>query len=70
MEKGWTEIYTTASEYKAEIAKDVLANASIKAVVLNQHDTAHQAFGEFRVFVADENIETAVALLKELKEGE
>lgn len=70
MEKGWTEVYMTAAEYKAGIAKDVLANSNIKAVVLNQHDTAYQSFGEFRVYVADEDVEKAVALLKELKEGE
>ena len=27
MEKGWQEVYMTASEYKAEMAKDILENA-------------------------------------------
>ncbi len=67
MEKGWTEVYMTASEYKAEMAKDLLENAGLKAVVLNQHDTAYQAFGEYLIYVADENVTKAVELLKELK---
>ena len=67
MEEGWKEVYMTASEYKAEMAKDKLETAGMKVVVLNQHDTAIQSFGEYRIYVADENVVTAVELLKELK---
>lgn len=67
MEEGWTEIYMTASEYKAEMAKDILETAKIKVVVINQHDTAIQAFGEFHLYVANENFTQAVNLLKQLK---
>ncbi len=67
MEKGWQEIYMTTHEYKAEMAKDILESENIKTVVLNQHDTAYQAFGEYRVYVAEENFEKAVELLKDLK---
>ena len=67
MEEGWKEIYMTASEYKAEMAKDRLETAKIKVVVLNQHDTAIQSFGEYRLYVAEENVSKSVELLKELK---
>ncbi len=67
MEKGWEEVYMTAEEYKAEMAKDILENAGIKVVVINQHDSAYQAFGEYRVYTAEENAERAAELLKELK---
>jgi len=67
MEKGWQEIYMTSHEYKAEMAKDILESENIKTVVLNQHDTAYQTFGEFRVYVAEENVAKAVELLKNLK---
>ena len=63
MEKGWVEVYMTAHEYKASIAKELLENEDIKAVVLNQHDTAYQAFGELSASVA----EKASLLLKNLK---
>ena len=67
MEKGWEIIFTTAHEYKAEIAKDILESAGIKIVVLNQHDSAYQNFGEYKIYVAEENREEAINLIKELK---
>lgn len=67
MEKGWVEIYITTHEYKASMAKDLLENAGIKTVILNQHDSAYQNFGEFSVHVSKADENKAVALLKELK---
>ena len=67
MEKGWEIIFTTAHEYKAEIAKDLLESAGIKIIVLNQHDSAYQNFGEYKIYVAEENREEAINLIKELK---
>ena len=67
MEKGWKEVYTTAHEYKAEMAKEILENAGIKVVVLNQHDTAIQSFGNIIIYVAEENKTRAIELLKNLK---
>ena len=67
MEKGWTEIYMTAHEYKASMAKDLLDNKKIKAVILNQHDSAIQSFGEFSVLVEEKNKEKAIEILKKLK---
>ncbi|MFV0593518.1 MAG: DUF2007 domain-containing protein [Draconibacterium sp.] len=70
MEKGWTQVYMTAVEYEAEMAKDILSNAGIQSVILNQHDTAYQSFGELKLFVSERDYEKAVELLKNLKEGE
>lgn len=56
-----------AVEYKAEMAKDLLEKQGIDVVVLNQHDTAFQNFGEITLFVSEENEERAIELLKELK---
>ncbi len=67
MEKGWVEIYGTAHEYKASMAKDLLENDGIKAVILNQRDSAYRTFGEFGVFVAEADKIKAVELLKNLK---
>jgi len=67
MEKGWIEVYMTAHEYKVSIAKELLENEGIKAVVLNQHDSAYQIFGEFSIYVAENDAETATLLLKNLK---
>ena len=67
MEEGWQEVYMTADQYRATMAKDILGNAGIKAVILNQHDSAHKSFGEFLVHVKNEDVAKAVELLKELK---
>ncbi len=67
MEKGWVEVYMTAHEYKATIAKELLDNKGINAVVLNQHDSAYQLFGELSIYVAEKDAEKAVLLLKNLK---
>lgn len=67
MEKGWTEVFMTANNFQAEIAKDMLENEGIDAVVFNQHDSSYQTFGEYKVYVADYNVEKALELLKNLK---
>lgn len=67
MEKGWKEVYITAHEYKASIAKELLENEGIKSVVINQHDSAYQTFGEISIYVAEKDAEKATLLLKNLK---
>lgn len=67
MEKGWKEVYMTAHEYKAEMASEILENEGIKAVVLNQQDTAYKSFGEFSVYVAEADVARSLELLKNLK---
>jgi hypothetical protein len=67
MEKGWKEVFLTAHEYKAIMAKDILENAGLKVVVLNQHDTAYQSFGDYVVFVEEGEAQNALELLKGLK---
>ncbi len=67
MEKGWKMVYFTGHEYKASIAKELLENEGIKVVLLNQHDTAYQSFGEFSLYVAESDAAKAVELLKNLK---
>ena len=67
MEKGWKQVFMTVVEYKAEMAKDLLEKQGMKVVVLNQHDTAFQNFGEITLYVSEENEARAIELLKELK---
>ncbi|MEN8115964.1 MAG: DUF2007 domain-containing protein [Bacteroidota bacterium] len=67
MEEGWKEVYMTASDYKAEIARELLENAGIKAVVLNQHDRLFITSGEFRIFVDEKDKTKAIEILKKLK---
>ena len=67
MEKGWKEVYITAHDYKAEMAREILENEGIKSVIMNQHDSAIQSIGNFYVYVATEDVSKAVELLKNLK---
>jgi hypothetical protein len=67
MEKGWKDVFLTVHEYKATMAKDILENAGLKAVVLNQHDSAYKSFGDFVVYVEENDEQKALELLKELK---
>lgn len=57
----------TAHEYKASMAKDMLDNEGIKAVILNQHDSAYQSFGEFSILVAEADEVKAIEIIKKLK---
>lgn len=67
MEEGWKEVYMGAKEYKVQMAKDILERAGVKFVVLNQHDSAIQSFGEYRIYTDEKDVEQAVELLKSLK---
>ena len=65
MEKNWVSVFTTNSEYIAEIAKGILNENEIDAVVLNKKDSSY-TFGEIELFVNRDNSIRAKYLLKEL----
>jgi isopentenyldiphosphate isomerase len=67
MEEGWMEVFLTAQEYKATMAKDILENEGIDAVVMNQHDSAYKSFGDYVVYVKEADKLKALELLKKLK---
>lgn len=67
MEEGWKQVFLTGEEYKAKMAKDLLENEGIKAVLMNHHDSAYKSFGNIEVFVQEEDEQKALELLKELK---
>lgn len=67
MEKGWKEVYMTGHDYKAAMAKDMLENEGITAVMLNQHDTTFPSSGDFSVHVAEADEAKAIEILKKLK---
>lgn len=67
MEKDWVVVFETTMDFQAEIAKEVLENNEINAVILNQHDSSYTTFGPIEVYVHKDNQEKAIELLKELK---
>ncbi len=49
------------------MARDILENAGLKAVILNKRDSAYLNFGEFAIIVPEDGENIALDLLKELK---
>ena len=57
----------TRDEVRATMARDILVNEGIPAVVMNQKDSAYQDFGNLAVYVPEASAEIALDLIKELK---
>lgn len=67
MEKGWKQVFLSGEMYQAEIARELLENNGIAAVVLNQKDSSYTAFGNIEVYVNENDETKAIEILKELK---
>ena len=69
MEKGWINVYNTTEEYLVSMAKDLLLDGGIEAVVINHKDSAYVCWGEYELCVREEKEEEAAAILKQIKIG-
>lgn len=67
MEDNWVSIYSTDKPWQAEIAKQVLFDNGIEAVVINKRDSSYLAFGEVEVYVSQEDAEKSKELLKNIE---
>ncbi len=68
MEKDFELVFSTGQEYQAEIAREILEDNEILAVVLNQKDSMYQLnHGNIEVYVHKDNLEKAEEILKKLK---
>jgi hypothetical protein len=67
MEKGWEKIFSTAQPYQAEVAKQILEENDIQAVVINKKDSSYLVFGEAEVYVKQEDVIRAKQLIKNLE---
>lgn len=67
MDEGWKTVFVTGQDYQATIAKDVLENNGIQAVIFNQKDSTYLVWGQISVMVPEVDEETAINLLKELQ---
>jgi len=67
MEKGWEKIFTTSQPFQAEMARQVLEEAGIQAVVINKKDSSYLAFGEAEVYVPQGDVIRAKHLIKNLE---
>lgn len=62
MEKDWAKIRVYTNAIEAEIVRQMLVENNIPAVVLNKQDSSYH-FGKLELYVAEENKETALALM-------
>ena len=61
-------ITTTGQEYQAEIAREILEDNDITAIILNKKDSMYQfAHGDIEVYIHKDNREKAEEILKKLK---
>ncbi len=67
MEEDFVLVFTTADNFQAEIAKEILEDNDINCVVLNQHDSMIPSIGEIEIYVQKDDQELALDILKKMK---
>ena len=65
MEKNWVCIFNTSEGYRAEIAKDILYEEGIDAVIINKKDSNYQ-FGILEIYVERDHAIRAKHILASL----
>jgi hypothetical protein len=69
MEKDWKKIYFSGDEYKVLIARDLLEENGINAVIMNQKDSSYNSFGDVELYIEEEDEEEALRILDQLIKG-
>ncbi len=65
MEKEWAKVFETAEDVKIEIARILLEENGIEAVIINKKDSSYR-FGENELYVHRDNVIRAKQILKDL----
>ena len=68
--ENWVSVFTTTRELEAGIVKDLLDEAGISAVILNQKDSSYQTFGDISVMVSRDDQEEAKKVIKDYYDRE
>ncbi|MFV0482812.1 MAG: DUF2007 domain-containing protein [Bacteroidales bacterium] len=63
----WKKIFETETLHLAHIAKDVLMDNDIPAVIKNTRDSSIPVFGKIRVLVRDEDEAKALEIINTIK---
>ena len=69
MEKGWKKVYFSGDEFKVLIARDLLTENGINAVIMNQKDSSYTSFGDVELYVEKHDEDEADRILDQLKKG-
>lgn len=70
MEKSWKKIYFSGDEFKVLMARDLLAENGINAVIINQKDSSYLAFGDVELYIEEHDEKEALKILDQLITGE
>lgn len=70
MEKNWKKIYFSGDEFKVLIARDLLAENGINAVVMNQKDSSYTTFGDVELYIDEQDEKEAIQIIDQLIKGE
>ncbi|HUX54366.1 MAG TPA: DUF2007 domain-containing protein [Williamwhitmania sp.] len=63
--EGWVLIHSFNDAFTAEIARQVLLNSDIEAVVVNKRDSSYVTLGNVELYVEPANVAIANELLKD-----
>jgi hypothetical protein len=70
MEPNWTKIYTTPDNFRANLLVATLKEEDVDAVIINHHDSVYPNLGVCEVYVNNENIIPAQAVIKNFTTNE
>lgn len=66
MDDNWTVVFTTNKPWQAELAKQVLEENDITAVLINKQDSSY-LIGEAEIYVENSTLEKAKELIKNIE---
>ncbi len=64
MKEDWVEAFRGTNLPRVHLAKTVLEDSGIKAVILNQQDSAYISFGDIILYVSKDDLLKAKRLLE------
>jgi len=67
MEDNWVSIFSSDKPWQAEIAKQILFENGIEAVIINKQDSSYRLFGDVEVYVSQNDAEKSKELLKNIE---
>ena len=65
MEKDFKQVYHSSNRSRVEIARELLVENGIDAIVMDQKDSVIPSIGEVEIFVHEENASRAMTILKD-----
>ena len=63
MEENWAKAYQSGQAIRAEIAREILDQNGVAAVIVNKQDSNYPVFGNFEVHVPAADFEKAQTIL-------